>query len=61
MFNTYTTIFAIFPMVGNLLTTSFATGPFISEPLGSFFSLTSTAALSSNLIVVPSGLFISFL
>src|SRR3989338_2825986 len=52
---------AIFATAGHLSVTSFAIGPFIIVPFGlPLSSLSTTAELSSNFILMPSGLLYSF-
>src|SRR3989344_3753121 len=61
LFPFYTTILANFAIPGHLSVASFAIGPFRIVPLGfPFSSFNTTAALSSNFILVPSGLRYSF-
>src|SRR3989338_7628482 len=58
----YTTILAILPTAGQRSTTSFGIGPLNKVPFGlPLSSLSTTAALSSNLMRMPSGRRNSFL
>ncbi|BAA30884.1 100aa long hypothetical protein [Pyrococcus horikoshii OT3] len=52
---------AMLPILTHFSAASLATGPLISVPLGTPSGVTITAALSSNLTLMPSSLLYSFL